>query len=113
MRSVDDLVAEAAAADVTGWGFAWLDGRTTEERPPSSYVRLVEAALADAGAALDIDTGGGEVVDEAADLPSRMVVTEAWPPNAVRARARLGPRGAEVVGALSDACPSRIDPSTW
>ncbi|MFX4287111.1 hypothetical protein ACQBJO_08585 [Janibacter sp. G349] len=112
MRSVDDLVAEAAAADVTGWGFAWLDGRTTEERPPSSYVRLIEAALADAGAALDIDTGGGEVVDEAADLPSRTVLTEAWPPNAVRARARLGPGGAESSAPGPTPCPSRIDPST-
>ncbi|GAA8847309.1 methyltransferase domain-containing protein [Helicobacter pylori] len=105
MRSFDDLVAEAVAADVTGWGFAWLDGRATEERPPWSYVRSLGPALADAGAALDIDTGGGEVVDEAADLPSRMLVTEAWPPNAVRARDRLGPRGVAVVRARSDALP--------
>lgn len=105
MRSFDDLVAEAVAADVTGWGFDWLDGRATEERPPWSYVRLLEAALPASDSALDIDTGGGEVVDEACDLPSRIVVTEAWPPNAVRARDRLGPRGVEVVGARSDALP--------
>lgn len=45
------------------------------------------------------------MIDEAGDLPSRMVVTEAWPPNALRARNRLGPRGAVVVGARSDALP--------
>lgn len=105
MRPFEDLVAEAVAADVTGWGFDWLDGRATEERPPWSYVRLLGSALAGADAALDIDTGGGEVVDEAADLPSRMVVTEAWPANAVRARDRLGPRGAVVVSAQSEALP--------
>lgn len=105
MRPFEDLVAEAVAADVTGWGFGWLDGRATEERPPWSYVRLLGSALAGADAALDIDTGGGEVVDEAADLPSRMVVTEAWPPNAVLARDRLGARGVDVVGARSDALP--------
>lgn len=105
MRSFDDLVAEAVAADVTGWGFDWLDGRATEERPSWSYVRSLGSALTGVDSALDIDTGGGEVVDEAADLPSRMLVTEAWPPNAVRARDRLGPRGVTVVGARSDALP--------
>jgi len=27
VRAFDDLVAEAAAADVTGWGFGWLEVR--------------------------------------------------------------------------------------
>lgn len=97
MRSFNALVAEAEAAHVTGWGFGWLDGRATEERPPWGYARLIADRLADVGCALDLDTGGGEVLDEAPVLPSRMVVTEAWPPNAERARARLGPRGVRVV----------------
>lgn len=104
MHSFDDLVAEAVAADVTGWGFDWLD-RATEERAPWSYVRSLEAALAASDSALDIDTGRGEVIDEAGDLLSWMVVTEARPPNALRARDRLGPRGAVVVGARTDALP--------
>jgi hypothetical protein len=33
MRRFEDLVDEAEAADVTGWGFDWLDGRATEEWP--------------------------------------------------------------------------------
>jgi SAM-dependent methyltransferase len=97
MRSFDDLVAEAEAADVGGWGFDWLDGRATEERPPWGYARLLADRLAGAAAALDLDTGGGEVVAEAARLPPRMVVTESWPPNAERARALLGPRGVTVL----------------
>ena len=97
MRTFEELVAEAEAADVTGWGFGWLDGRATEERPPWGYARLLAERLAKVGSALDIDTGGGEVVAEAPVLPARMVVSEAWPPNAERARCLLRPRGVDVV----------------
>ena len=97
MRTFEDLVAEATAADVSGWGFGWLDGRASEERPPWGYARLLADRLGRVGSALDIDTGGGEVVGEAPVLPPRMVVTESWPPNIERARARLGPRGVDVL----------------
>lgn len=97
MRAFEALVDEAAAADVSGWGFQWLDGRATEERPPWGYARLLAQRLRGVDSALDIDTGGGEVVGEAAILPSRMVVTESWTPNAQRARERLGSRGVQVI----------------
>jgi SAM-dependent methyltransferase len=96
VRSFYELVGEAETADVSGWGFGWLDGRATEERPPWGYARMLAGRLAGARAALDLDTGGGEVLAEAPTLPPRMCVTEAWPPNAVRARALLEPRGVEV-----------------
>jgi SAM-dependent methyltransferase len=96
MRSFDDLVSEAESADVTGWSFSWLEGRATEERPAWGYARMLAARLAGARAALDIDSGGGEVIAEVATLPARMCVTESWPPNAARARTRLVPRGVEV-----------------
>lgn len=97
MRPFDELVREAEAADVTGWGFGWLDGRATEERPPWGYARLLASRLSEVRSALDLDTGGGEVVSAATVLPQHMCVTESWPPNAQRARERLGPRGVEVV----------------
>lgn len=97
MRSFEDLVAEADAADVDGWGFSWLDGRAVEERPPWAYARQLAARLSTVGSALDLDTGGGEVVDEAQVLPQEMIVTEAWPPNAERARKTLGARGVTVI----------------
>lgn len=97
MRDFEELAAEAVCADVTGWGFAWLAGRATEQRPPWGFSRQLAERLARAECALDIDTGGGEVIDAAPVLPPRMVVTEPWPPNAERARAVLGPRGVRVV----------------
>jgi hypothetical protein len=86
MRSFDELVAEAEQADVSGWGFDWLQGRATEERPPWGFARMLAARLAAASAALDLDTGGGEVLAEADAFPPIMVATEGWPPNARRAR---------------------------
>lgn len=106
VRSFEELVAEAVAADVTGWGFGWLDGRATEERPPWGYARQLAARLSQVESALDIDTGGGEIVSEAAVLPPRTVVTEGWPPNVERARALLGP-GVQVLAATADALPVR------
>ncbi|MEQ6899532.1 class I SAM-dependent methyltransferase [Nocardioides sp. YIM 152588] len=97
MRTYEELVDEAEAADVSGWGFGWLDGRATEERPPWGYARALGERLGRVGSALDIDTGGGEVVADAPVLPPRMVVTEGWAPNAARARELLGTRGVEVV----------------
>lgn len=97
VRQFEDLVEEADAADLDGWGFDWLDGRATEERPPWGYARMLAERLRQAHSGLDIDTGGGEVVAEAPMLPPRMVVTESWPPNAARARALLEPRGVVVI----------------
>jgi Methyltransferase domain len=97
VRAFDDLVDEAASVDVSGWSFDWLDGRATEERPSWGYSRLLAARLAQVASALDLDTGGGEIIAEVPRLPRRMVVTEGWPPNVERARRVLAPRGVEVV----------------
>lgn len=99
MRSFDDLVAEAEAASVDGWGFAWLDGRATEERPPWGYARLMAARLAGATRALDLQTGGGEVLAEVATVPPVLVATEGWPPNLAVARRNLTAIGAHVAAA--------------
>ncbi|WP_344939896.1 class I SAM-dependent methyltransferase [Actinomadura miaoliensis] len=97
MRDFDELVAEAEAAPVEGWDFSWLDGRATEQRPSWGYQRLMSERLAAAAAALDVQTGGGEVLAGAPKLPPTMVATESWPPNVARATRLLHPRGAVVV----------------
>jgi SAM-dependent methyltransferase len=91
------LVAEADAADVSGWGFGWLSGRATEERPSWGYQKLMSARLATVNSALDIQTGGGEVLDGVARFPPTMAATESWPPNLALATRRLHPRGVVVV----------------
>lgn len=102
MLPFDQLVAEAEAADTTGWGFDWLDGRASEERPPWGYARMMAHRLADVRSALDLDTGGGEVLDEARVLPPVMVATESWRPNVQKAQARLARRGVQIVEASGE-----------
>ena len=97
MRDFDDLVAEAAGVDVSGWDFSWLDGRATEERPSWGYQRVMSERLAAVTAALDIQTGGGEVLAGAKRFPLTMAATESWPPNVALAARRLHPRGVVVV----------------
>lgn len=97
MRSFDELVDEAEAVDVSGWDFGWLVGRASEQRPPWGYSRLLAVRLREVGSALDIDTGGGEIVAQMPQLPATMVVTEGWAPNVERARRILSPRGVQVV----------------
>jgi Methyltransferase domain len=103
------LVVEAMRAPIEGWDFSWLEGRATEERPPWGYARLLAGRLAEASSVCDVDTGGGEVLAEALRSterpPERVVATEAWRPNATRARERLSAAGASVVLAESSALP--------
>ncbi|WP_326568704.1 methyltransferase domain-containing protein [Amycolatopsis rhabdoformis] len=95
--SFDDLVAEASTVSVAGWDFSWLDGRATEQRPSWGYQHLIGTRLAHAQSALDIQTGGGEVLAGVPALPPLMVATESWPPNLTKAATLLHPRGATVV----------------
>jgi SAM-dependent methyltransferase len=108
-RSFDELVSEAAAAPVDGWDFSWLDGRATEERPSWGYQRLMGQRLATAAAALDIDTGGGEVLAGAPVFPLTMVATESWPPNAALATKLLHPRGVVVVATRDEPALPFVD----
>lgn len=96
-RTFEDLVAEAEAASVDGWDFSWLDGRATEQRPSWGYQRLLSSRLATVSAALDIHTGGGEVLSGAGPFPPVMAAVETWPPNAALATKRLHPLGVVVV----------------
>ncbi|WP_445526983.1 methyltransferase domain-containing protein [Streptomyces cyslabdanicus] len=106
-RSFEDLVAEGAAVPTEGWDFSWFAGRATEARPSWGYAVSMAARLAGARAVLDVQTGGGEVLDfalgRAAHRPALLAATEDWPPNVARATALLGPRGVVVVDSPQDA----------
>ncbi|MER7755385.1 methyltransferase domain-containing protein [Kitasatospora sp. NPDC097643] len=105
MRTFEELIAEAEAASVDGWDFSWLDGRATEQRPSWGYQRLLGERLAHVEAALDLQTGGGEVLAgavRAGGMPRTMAATESWPPNVARATGLLHPLGAVVVAAADE-----------
>ncbi|GII53556.1 methyltransferase type 11 [Planotetraspora thailandica] len=90
-------MADAESVPVEGWDFSWLNGRATEERPSWRYSRLLAERMPHVSSALDIQTGGGEVLAGVPWLPSVTVATESWPPNIVRASQRLRPRGVPVI----------------
>ncbi|MFG3107245.1 class I SAM-dependent methyltransferase [Streptomyces tendae] len=107
-RDFDDLVAEGAAVPTEGWDFSWFEGRATEARPSWGYARSVGERLAGATAVLDVQTGGGEVLDFALDAAGTrraplVVATEGWQPNVEEATRRLRPRGVPVVASADDA----------
>lgn len=96
-RTFDELVAEADAAPMSGWDFSWLAGRATEERPSWGYSRLLHERLGTVDTALDLQTGGGEVLAATPSLPRLLVATEGWPPNVAAAARLLHPLGVAVV----------------
>jgi SAM-dependent methyltransferase len=106
-RTFEELVAEGFAVPTEGWDFSWFEGRATEARPSWGYATSLAGRLAGAEAALDVQTGGGEVLafalTRASRKPARLAATEGWPPNVEKAAALLGPHGVEVVAAEEDA----------
>jgi SAM-dependent methyltransferase len=99
----DALLAEAAEVPLDGWDFSWFDGRATEQRPSWGYARRVAGRLSTADAALDVQTGGGEVYAYAASVAARpprlLVAAESWQPNVGVAARNLAPFGGRVVDA--------------
>ena len=97
MSGFDDLVAEGAAVPTEGWDFSWFAGRATEQRPSWGYARLMGERMGRAEAALDIQTGGGEVLASIPAGPPVLTATESWEPNLQIARRNLARFGADVV----------------
>jgi hypothetical protein len=96
----DHLVGEASGVPITGWEFAWLDGRAVGSEPSWSYPGLARPLVRQADTLLDLDTGGGELLVELAPLPAHTVAVEGWAPNVPVARDRLAPFGVSVVTEL-------------
>lgn len=103
----EELVAEAESAPVGGWDFSFLEGRATEERPSWGYAKTLVARLGSAGAVLDVQTGGGEVLAEVLSQqvrrPATVAATESFPPNVALARRHLAPFGVTVVEVADEA----------
>jgi SAM-dependent methyltransferase len=96
------LVDDALRAVFAGWDFSYIEpGRWRNAPLPWKYKAEVRRAFAAAQSALDMGTGGGEVLASLAPFPPRMVATEGWDRNAPVAAARLRPLGVPVVRAES------------
>jgi SAM-dependent methyltransferase len=98
----EELVAEGESVPVAGWDFSWFEGRATEERPSWGYARTMGERMAQVSTALDIQTGGGEVLAEVPHLPRLVAATECWPPNLAVAAKHLRSRGAWVLAVADD-----------
>jgi SAM-dependent methyltransferase len=87
-----------------GWDFAYLDGRMKVEEPDWSYPDRAAELMRQNSSVLDMGTGGGEVLLRLKkDWPPKVAATEAYPPNQVLARQRLGPLGVRVVDVRDEA----------
>lgn len=82
---------------VRGWDFSELGDRYVEQQPPWSYADLATRVLRGADSALDLGTGGGEVLLSLGEaLPEDTVATEGWPPNLPVAARNLAARAIPV-----------------
>jgi SAM-dependent methyltransferase len=97
MTAFEDLLAEGAAVPTEGWDFSWFAGCATEQRPSWGYARMLGERMAKARAALDLQTGGGEVLASVPAAPPVLAATESWAPNLEIARRNLAGLGATVV----------------
>jgi SAM-dependent methyltransferase len=127
LATFEELLAEGASVPTEGWDFSWFEGRATEARPSWGYAVSMAERLGRASAVLDVQTGGGEVLDfalarvtdtseapagtcaaaeattvNAPEPPRLTIATEGWPPNVAKATALLRPRGVAVVAAGED-----------
>ncbi len=88
---------------IVGWSFAYLDGRMRHDEAPWSYKERAAELMRCAQSALDLDTGGGEVLMSLrSHWPDTLAATEGYPPNLTLATERLAPLGVQVVHAESN-----------
>ncbi|MBJ7598158.1 MAG: SAM-dependent methyltransferase [Candidatus Nephthysia bennettiae] len=102
-QGFEDLLAEGESVPLEGWDFSWFQGRATEQRPSWGYARMIAERMAGSSAALDVQTGGGEVLAGIPQRPRVLVATESWPPNVEIAKRNLRPLGASLVEVADDA----------
>ncbi len=92
----DQYIAEAQAADFSGWDFGWLEGRMIQEDPPWDYLTLVKSYFKQTHSLLDMGTGGGELLASLAPLPPDVHATESFQLNIGIAQKRLSPLNVRV-----------------
>src|SRR4051812_39053751 len=107
MRSFDDVLAEAAAQDFTGWDFSLIDDRVERAGTPWSYAGRANELAAAAETMVDLGTGGGEFLSGVSPRPRVLIATEGFMPNVPVPAARLRPLGIHVVA--YEGSPDNVD----
>ena len=80
-----------------GWDFSYLQSRMKINGPPWSYTEMAMQAMATVRSAVDLETGGGEVLlSMRSRWPERLAATEGYRPNYELAAQRLTPHGVAV-----------------
>jgi SAM-dependent methyltransferase len=106
----DALMTAALHAAFSGWDFSYVEPARWRTAPlPWDYAAEAQRALATARSAMDMGTGGGEILASLAPFPPRMVATEGWALNAPVAARRLRPLGVPVVRCESEAAQPFLD----
>ena len=81
-----------------GWEFSHLNGRMIEDQAPWSYSSRAGELMRQSSSVLDLGTGGGERLLRLREhWPSKVVVTEDYPPNIRLATDRLAHFGVTVL----------------
>lgn len=80
MQKIESWQAENQQA-MHGWDFSHLNGRWHNDPLPWHYRELVADYLDDSKQWLDVDTGGGELMQTFRHPADKTVVTEGWAPN--------------------------------
>lgn len=94
------------ARQFSGWNFSGLRVRHLEPPPPWDYEAIAREYGRDSRSALDMGTGGGELLSGLRySLPADVVATEEWVVNAPIAYRRLAPLGVHVVWCRSRELP--------
>jgi SAM-dependent methyltransferase len=91
------FLIQEAETHFSGWDFSYIADREAEAPLRWSYVSEALLRVRKSSAILDMDTGGGEVFSRFAPFPPIAFATEAYAPNVLIARERLGPLGVKVV----------------
>ena len=108
---------ERFAEPTKGWDFSSFGDSVETDEPPWSYDDLAREALAGSTSALDMGTGGGEVLLRIVDaLPDDTLATEGWAPNlplATEDSRRTASPWCPTTPSTTNRCRSRTAGSTW
>ena len=93
MQTIEsEWLAESQQA-MRGWDFSHLKGRCQTEELPWNYSAWVRRHLKPSDEWLDMDTGGGELMQTFQHPVEKTTVTEGWQPNIDLLKRTLVPQG--------------------